>query len=126
MGPVDEMGVDSAGGGAVNKGLAWASLSGSYGRPWNSAYKAIVGGAQFVGSSYIKVGQDTLYFQKFNVRKVNGAVVYSHQYMQNVAAPCSEAKSLKKTHTASELKNGELVFKIPVYANMPKEPCPKP
>lgn len=104
-------------------------------RPWNTRYKSLMGGSKYVASRYVKCSdytpakrytQDTLYFQKFNVRMHNGKVVFSHQYMQNVAAPCSEAKSLKKTHSASELKNGELVFKIPVYANMPSEPCPKP
>ena len=120
----------------ITNGLKYAGASDSATlRPWNTRYKSLMGGSKFVASRYVKCSdytpakrytQDTLYFQKFNVRKVNGAVVYSHQYMQNVAAPCSEAKSLKKTHTASELKNGELVFKIPVYANMPKEPCPKP
>lgn len=120
----------------ITNGLKYAGASDSATlRPWNTRYKSLMGGSEFVASHYVKCSdytpakrytQDTLYFQKFNVRKVNGAVVYSHQYMQNVAAPCSEAKLLKKAYTASELKNGELVFKIPVYANMPKEPCPKP
>ena len=34
---------------------------------WNSIQKAITGGAEFIGSGYITKGQDTLYYQKFNV-----------------------------------------------------------
>lgn len=116
--------VDSAGGGAVNKGLAWASLSGSYGRPWNSAYKAIVGGAQFVGSSYIKVGQDTLYTQKFNVTNRNA--LFQHQYMSNVQAAATEAASMCKAYKNNGLINSALVFKIPVYNNMTEQATVKP
>ncbi len=116
--------VDSAGGGAVNKGLAWAARDGSYGRPWNSAYKAIVGGAQFVGSSYIKVGQDTLYTQKFNVTNRNA--LFQHQYMSNVQAAATEAASMCKAYKNNGLINSALVFKIPVYNNMTEQATVKP
>lgn len=116
--------VDSAGGGAVNKGLAWASLSGSYGRPWNSAYKAIMGGTQFLGASYISKGQDTLYTQKFNV--TNTSNLYGHQYMSNVQAPANEARSIYNAYVANGLINSSLVFKIPVYYNMPDQAVTKP
>lgn len=116
--------VDSAGGGAVNKGLAWASLSGTYGRPWNSAYKAIMGGSEFIGKSYINRGQDTLYTQKFNV--VYTGNLYGHQYMTNVQAPASEAASMYKAYKNNGLLNSALVFKIPVYQNMPETAVAKP
>lgn len=116
--------VDSAGGGAVNKGLAWASLTGSYGRPWNSAYKAIMGGAQFVGASYINRGQDTLYTQKFNVTYRDN--LFGHQYMTNVQAPASEARTIYNAYRSNGLINAALVFKIPVYNNMPAQAVTKP
>lgn len=116
--------VDTAGGGAVNKGLAWASMSGTYGRPWNSAYKAIMGGAQFIGSSYINRGQDTLYTQKFNVTYT--ASLYGHQYMTNVQAPSTEASSVYNAYKANGLLQSPLVFKIPVYTNMPAAAVVKP
>lgn len=115
--------VDSADGGAVNKGLAWASISGSYGRPWNSAYKAIMGGSQFIGSSYINRGQDTLYTQKFNVTSTG---TYGHQYMTNVQAPSTESSSICRAYKANGLINSALVFKIPVYLNMPEGTAGKP
>lgn len=116
--------VDSPGGGAVNKGLAWASLTGTYGRPWNSAYKAIMGGSQFIGESYINRGQDTLYTQKFNVTYRDN--LYGHQYMTNVQAPASEAASMCRAYRSNGLINSALVFKIPVYTNMPEEAVKKP
>lgn len=115
---------DSAGGGAVNKGLAWAAASGTYGRPWNTAYKAIMGGSQYVGTSYINRGQDTLYTQKFNVTYKDS--LYTHQYMSNIQAPATEALSMYKAYTANGLINSALVFKIPVYSNMPDTAVTKP
>lgn len=116
--------VDSVGGGAVNKGLAWAARSGSYGRPWNSAYKAILGGAQFIGESYINQGQDTLYTQKFNV--TNKSNLYGHQYMSNIQAPSTEARNMYNAYQANGLISSPLVFKIPVYQNMPESAVAKP
>ena len=45
-------------------------LSTSYNRPWTTPKKAIVGGANFISSSYIAKGQYTSYLKKFNVKKV--------------------------------------------------------
>lgn len=115
---------DSAGGGAVNNGLAWAAKSGSYGRPWNSAYKAIMGGSQYVGTAYINRGQDTLYTQKFNVAYKES--LYSHQYMSNIQAPATEAASMCRAYKANGIINSALVFKIPVYLNMPQSAVTKP
>lgn len=87
-------------------------ISDKYGRPWTDQEKALKGGIQFLGESYINVGQDTIYFQKFDIKN------HSHQYMSNVRAPASEASSAKKGYSA-DILNGALVFKIPVYTNMP-------
>lgn len=116
--------VDTAGGGAVDKGLAWASMNGTYGRPWDSACKAIMGGAQFIGSSYINRGQDTLYTQKFNVTYTDS--LYGHQYMTNIQAPSTEARSVYNAYSTNGLLNSALVFKIPVYRNMPAGAVAKP
>lgn len=106
------------------QGLIWAmgGLDGSatsYGRPWNNPHKSIVGGADFLSSGYISVGQDTLYFQKFDVSTTNGH--YNHQYMQNISAPNSEAASTFNAYKdISGLLEESLVFIIPIYDNMPK------
>ena len=106
--------------GAVERGLWWASQSGSYERPWNSAEKSILGGSIYYGNNYVKQGQDTLYLKKFNVQ---GSNLYKHQYMTNVLAAAAEGLSLAKI---SSLKNTRLEFSIPVYKNMPASACIKP
>jgi len=105
------------------QGLIWAmgGLDGSgtsYGRPWDNPYKSIVGGAEFLSKGYISVGQDTLYFQKFDVSTTNGH--YNHQYMQNLSAPNSEAISTFNAYSKIRgLLDESLVFIIPIYDNMP-------
>lgn len=109
-------------GGAIANGLNWASSGTTYSRPWNTPYKSIVGGASFIGKTYINVGQNTLYLEKFNVTSKNR---YSHQYMANVEAPNSEAT---KTYSGygEDKKDMSMVFSIPVYNNMPASPCAVP
>ncbi len=106
--------------GAVERGLWWASQSGSYLRPWNSVEKSITGGAMYYGDNYVKKGQDTLYLKKFNVQGDN---LYKHQYMTNVLAAAAEGLSLAKI---TALKTAALEFSIPVYLNMPETACAKP
>ncbi len=90
--------------------------------PWNSQYKAIVGGAKWIGYGYINNKQDTLYFQKFNV--VNQ--VWYHQYMANVMAPASESTTIKNTYRNLNVIDNSFTFLIPCYKNMPAEPCKLP
>lgn len=107
---------------AVTRGLWYASQSGSYGRPWNSIEKSIVGGSNYYGENYVKQGQDTFYLKKFNVQ---GSNLYKHQYMTNIEAAAGEGAKLAKAYTDS-MKSQTLVFKIPIYNNMPESACAKP
>lgn len=93
----------------IKNGLAYAKKAG-----WNTRYKALEGGAKILAQNYIGVGQDTLYFQKFNV--VNSKNLYSHQYMANLTAAYNEGRKLGQGY---EDKKQAFVFKIPVYTNMP-------
>lgn len=109
--------------GAVENGLIYASKTDSETlRPWNTRYKAIVGGAVFIGSGYINIGQDTLYYEKFDLI----GTPYTHQYMANVQAPKSEAVKMSNAYTDTMKKTIPLVFKIPVYKNMPAAACECP
>lgn len=83
---------------------------------WNTREKAIYNGACMIGNNYINKGQNTLYFQKFNV--VNSSNLYGHQYMANVTAAITEARSTAKGYSD---KNQNFTFKIPVYNNMPSQ-----
>ncbi|MCI8886774.1 MAG: SH3 domain-containing protein [Hungatella sp.] len=107
---------------AIERGLWYASQSGSYERPWNSVDKAILGGAVYYGTNYVNAGQDTFYLKKFNVQGNN---LYKHQYMTNVEAAAAEGAKLQEAYN-SQLKQLALEFKIPVYKNMPDQPCEKP
>ncbi|RDU22128.1 SH3 domain-containing protein [Anaerosacchariphilus polymeriproducens] len=115
---------DSPGGGAIANGLAYAKSGTTYDRPWNTPYKSIVGGAKYIGASYIQKKQNTLYFQKFSV--VNSPYYYWHQYMTNVQAPTSESSTTYKAYSNYGILNDTIVFYIPVYNNMPASPSPLP
>lgn len=95
-------------------------------QPWKNAYYSILGGADVVTANYVQKGQDTIYLQKFNVGPDSQYAHHSHQYMQNIVAPTSEAKNTKKFYTSSGALDYPFVFKIPVYENMPEAACAKP
>lgn len=103
-------------------GLSFASqYNDTYFLPWNTKWKAIAGGAIYLGTRYINVGQDTLYLQKFNVQ---GSSPYTHQYMTNVQAPSLEAKQMAAAYGTNV--NQAIAFKIPVYRDMPNTLCEIP
>ena len=95
-------------------------------KDWVGAYYSIMGGADFISKDYIKKGQDTLYLQKFNVNPNAAHKPYTHQYMQNISAPTTEALSIKKLYAGANSLDNTFVFSIPVYENMPCEPCAEP
>jgi beta-N-acetylglucosaminidase len=105
-------------------GLVYASKTDeSTGRPWDTSYKAILGGASFIAKSYIGKGQDSLYLQKFNVTSYS---TYTHQYMTNVRAPYSEGWSSYKVYRDLGLLDTSFKLVIPIYENMPEEESPLP
>ncbi len=94
--------------------------------PWNTKERAITGGGIFIGSSYINIGQDTIYLQKFHVVDNRGGSLFWHQYMTNVLAPYSESNSIYKGYLNSNLLDTDINFVIPIYNNMPELPCKRP
>ncbi len=104
---------------AVTNGAIYAKNKG-----WDTPYKCLVGSAQWVGEKYINVGQDTLYYQKFNVVNTQGGL-YNHQYMTNVMAAASEGNIRYKRATQEE-KDSLLTMVIPVYKEMPAALHPQP
>lgn len=105
----------------IENGLSYAREKG-----WTNAYYSILGGTQVISANYIKKGQDTLYLQKFNVNPNGAYALYTHQYMQNISAPTTEAKSIKKLYESAGALDNTFVFKIPVYENMPATACAAP
>lgn len=114
---------------ANDHGLWFASGSGSgqtsYGRPWNTRLKALRGGALYLYKNYVEVGQHTLYFKKFNMSCNAQYGHFRHQFMTNVMGSYSEGRHLANGYN-TQLRQLPLVFDIPVYSNMPAEPCPCP
>ena len=104
----------------IGNGLKYASSNtGTYLLPWNDPAKAIKGGAIWIARNYIAVGQDTLYFQKYDVVS-NGTAYYNHQYMQNIYAAKSEGYTTYNTYSKLGLLDNNYNFVIPLYENMPK------
>ncbi len=91
---------------------------------WNTAYKAILGGAKLIGEKYIAVGQNTPYFQKFNV--INKNNVGSHQYMTNIAAARDEGRIQRRKYNSLGMMETAFTFTIPIYDNMPLVACMQP
>lgn len=104
----------------IRNGLEEARAAG-----WTTRYAALFGGSQKVSNNYIKIGQNTLYLQKFDVDNSDGNL-YWHQYMQNLLAADNEGKSVKKGYENMGVLNNSFLFRVPVYHNMPTSPCRMP
>ena len=89
----------------------------AYEQGWDTLEKAIIGGVEFLKEGYINVGQNTLYLQKFDVVNQDGEL-YTHQYMQNLMAPQSEASNMLEIYQSSNTVDESLNFIIPLYENM--------
>ena len=101
--------------------LEWAKNKG-----WTDPEKSIMGGAATLASDYISGGQDTLYFQKFDVVPEDG--YYTWQYMQNVAASKNEGEAIREAYRDMGMltKTSKIKFKIPVYDDMPEQKASMP
>jgi len=87
--------------------------------PWNTPEKAINGGVKWIAEQYLKKGQYTNYFQKFNVANPNTEIW--HQYMTNIEDPKSQSSILYNTYSKNNLLDSEFVFYIPIFNDMPNE-----
>ncbi len=90
---------------------------------WNTPYAAIMAGGSFISSDYIARGQNTPYFQKYNVIEKHN--VAGHQYMTNVVAALSEGRIQRKGYVQNGLIESAFTFRIPFFSNMPAT-CPMP
>jgi uncharacterized protein YjdB len=107
------IGASGSGTAVIVNGLTRARNEG-----WNTRYKSLAGGAKFIGSGYIGIGQDTIYLQKFDMPSLADGTTL-HQYMQNFQAPSTAGKEFKDAYQAAGKLNRVFLFKFPVYENMP-------
>ncbi len=114
---------NSDGTGSVTNGLKYALDKG-----WITPKLSIDAGAKILWADWIKWGQNTVYFQKFDVSNVYGNAkhLYGTQYMTNILAPSSESQISYKAYLNSNLLDSNFVFYIPVYENMPDNVSPHP
>ena len=102
----------------IQNGAAYA-----YTHHWFSPEFCINGTAEYMSNKFIKNGQNTKYFEKYNVVT---SPFCSNQYMQNIRAANDEGKSTADGLEAAGLLDYSYEFLIPVYENMPVEKAPRP
>ncbi len=112
--------------GSTNSQIILNGLNYARDHGWNTVYASIDGGTAAISQNYIAKGQDTLYYEKFNVAPRSQHARYTHQYMQNIAAPSSESSKTRNIYAGAGALDIPLVFRIPVYSNMPEAVCTKP
>ncbi len=109
--------------GAVTNGLNTARNNN-----WTTPELAIEAGIKTLVQKYIQYGQDTIYFQKFDVNNPygNASWLFHSQYMQNIAAPSNESLIMYRGYVNNNMLDSNFEFHIPVYNNMPNIASPSP
>ena len=87
---------------------------------WNTRWKALWGGAEFLKNNYIDVYQPTIYLQKYNV-DARSSGVFEKQYMASIPGALSEGRILYQSFAATDILDSACSFLIPVYRDMPAE-----
>lgn len=93
----------------IVNGLSYAKAKG-----WNTRSAAIIGGASWYSSDYISGGQDTYYYQDFNVHNIDRLW---KQYAQAVHDAYSKGRGVRNVYQTQ--KGFTLTFRIPIFLNMP-------
>lgn len=100
---------------AVTRGLAYAAkLIDRDGEKWDNIETAIREGSSTLANNYVTKGQQTIFYQKFNIGP-NAGSPYAHQYMTNIQAPAIEGASTYNSYKKGDLLNSKIIFDIPVY-----------
>ncbi len=108
---------DTANASAVTNGINYARNQG-----WTTISASLLGGINYIYSKYIKWGQDTIYFERFDVNNPGTAQwLLGTGYMTNIFAPKSEASITYNTYSSYGMLGSSFEFHIPVYENMPNE-----
>ena len=102
----------------VSNALDWAKDKG-----WNTIEKCLIGGVDFIANGYISIGQDTMYFEKFDVI---ADTYYTHQYAQDVMYAQNQGEKLRNILERINATEYAYTFVIPLYENMPSSTCKRP
>ena len=96
----------------ITNGINYAASKG-----WTSQAASIIGGAEMIKRTYIGRGQNTCYYQKFNVVNEESGL-FSHQYAQSILSAENEGRKFKSYYTVDGNVTGTHTFIIPLYTNM--------
>ena len=83
---------------------------------WDTSYKAILGGAEFIARRYIAQGQDTQYLQRFNLSEKN---TFAHQYATDITYAYKGGWGTYTSYAENDLLDVSLVLSVPILDNMP-------
>ena len=78
----------------------------------------MTGGSKWIVNNYLAVGQNTVYFNKFNTHPNKTSSLYAHQYMSDVQAPEGESKIVYNAYKSANMLNSNFKFYIPIYSNL--------
>ncbi|GER68680.1 hypothetical protein BpJC7_32150 [Weizmannia acidilactici] len=101
-------GIGAYDGSAVTSGAAYA-----YNQGWFTPEAAIIGGAKFIESNYLKNGQDTLYKMRWNPSAAVSTRTASHQYATDIGWASKQVSSIYNLY--SLLDSGQIILDIPKY-----------
>lgn len=108
------------GSGVTQKALAYAFNHGwgGTGNQDQDRQTSVTGGATFLNNKYFSVGQNTIYFQKFNIYPTTITSRYLNQYMTNIQAPVSESSIAYDAYKSAGLLESSFTFYIPVFSGI--------
>ena len=109
--------------GKTDKDIAESGAAYAWSNKWFTPEFCINGTAKWIYDNYLSNGQNTKYFEKYNVV---AQPFYTHQYMQNIRAANDEGKNTAKSLESRGLLDYPYEFLIPVYEDMPSSACPRP
>ncbi|GIO85893.1 hypothetical protein J25TS5_28250 [Paenibacillus faecis] len=106
-------GIGATDGDALAQGAKTAKKQG-----WDTQDKAIIGGGNWIYKHYVSIGQDTLYKMKWNIEAYAKNGTITHQYATHIKDAYNKAYNFAQG--VKEI-DAPLVFRIPVYQNMPSQ-----
>lgn len=113
---------DTSSASAIENGATYARNN-----SWTSIPASLLGGITYIYSKYIKWGQNTIYFERFDVNNPGSAQwLLGTGYMTNIFAPINEGKITYNAYKNIGMLENSFEFDIPVYENMPDTPASMP
>src|SRR5699024_9386001 len=101
--------------GAVDNNAIKGGAFKAYNEGWFTPEKAIIGGAKFIGSSYVSVGQNTLYKMRWNPKAMDDSGHFSHQYATDIGWASKQVRNIYNLY--QEVNISTIYLEVPQYLN---------